>query len=131
MNTDPIADLLARIRNGQKAGHASISLPASKMKARVAELLSSEGYVGDVKLEGTGPRRTLTIGLRYDKGHKGVIDGLKRISSPGMRIYKRSADLAPVREGMGLAILSTSKGLMTDKQAREQKLGGDVLLQIW
>lgn len=131
MNTDPIADLLTRIRNGQKAGHASITLPNSKIKTRVAELLRDEGYVGDVKSEGTGPTRTLTIGLKYDANRKGVIDGIKRVSTPGLRIYRGHAELEPVRGGLGCAVLSTSHGLMTDKTAREKKVGGEVLLQIW
>ena len=131
MNTDPIADLLTRIRNGQKAGHASISVPASKIKARIAELLRDEGYLSEVTAEGNGPTRTISITLKYDGNRKGVIDGIKRVSTPGLRIYRGHADLEAVRGGLGCAVLSTSHGLMTDKTAREKKIGGEVLLHVW
>ena len=131
MNTDPIADMLTRIRNGQKAGHASVVVPASLIKQRLAELLRDEGYVGDVALEGAGPGRKLTIKLRYDHARKGVIDGLQRVSRPGLRIYRSYEDLEPVRGGLGTAIVSTSHGLMTDRDARTRKVGGEVMCKVW
>jgi len=131
MNTDPIADLLTRIRNAQKAGHASFNVPASKIKQRLCEILRDEGYIGDVKLEGTGPTRKLVVGLKYDGQRKGVIDGIQRISSPGLRIYRGHSELENVRGGMGLSILSTSRGLLTDRDARTQKIGGEVICNVW
>lgn len=131
MNTDPIADMLTRIRNGQKAGHASVALPASRIKQRLAEILRDEGYVGDVAVEGDGPGRKLTIKLRYDHQRKGVIDGLKRVSRPGLRIYCGYEQLEQVRGGMGTAVLSTSHGLLTDRDARAKKVGGEVLCTVW
>lgn len=131
MNTDPIADLLARIRNAQKAGHASLKVPASRLKLRVSELLRDEGYITDVKPEGQGPTRQLVLTLKYDGQRKGVIEGIERVSTPGLRVYRGHEDLAPVRGGMGMSILSTSKGLLTDRDARAKKIGGEVICNVW
>ncbi|MBI5494362.1 MAG: 30S ribosomal protein S8 [Deltaproteobacteria bacterium] len=130
-STDPIADFTTRIRNAQKAGHASFKVPASRIKLKIAEILRDEGYLGDVAQEGTGPTRKLVVHLKYDKERVGVIDGIQRVSTPGMRVYRGHDDLAEVRGGMGMAILSTNKGLMTDKQARAEKVGGELLLRVW
>jgi small subunit ribosomal protein S8 len=131
MNTDPIADLLTRIRNAQKAGHASLSLPSSKTKVRIAELMKEEGYLADVAVEKKDERNVLTIHLKYDAQRNGVIDGVERVSSPGLRIYSGHADLPQVRGGLGMSILSTSRGLMTDKKARTDKVGGEVICRVW
>ncbi|MEW5853586.1 MAG: 30S ribosomal protein S8 [Myxococcota bacterium] len=131
MVTDPIADLLTRIRNAQKAGHASLAVPHSKMKQRVAEILQDEGYLTSVAVEGQGPGRKINIQLKYDQERKGVIDGLERVSKPGLRIYRGHADLEQVRGGMGMSILSTSQGVMSDKDARSKKVGGEVLCKVW
>jgi small subunit ribosomal protein S8 len=131
MNTDPIADMLTRIRNAQKAGHAELNVPASRIKLRIAEILSSEGFLGDVSLNTQAARRSLGIKLRYDKDRRPIIDGIQHVSSPGLRIYRGHSDLEHVRGGLGVSILSTSRGLMTDKEARQKKLGGEVLCNVW
>lgn len=131
VSCDPIADMLTRIRNGQKAGHASVVLPASNIKQRLAQLLCEEGYVGDVSMDGQGAERKLTIKLKYDQERRGVIDGLQRVSRPGLRIYRGYSELESVRGGLGVAILSTSRGLLTDREARARKIGGEVLCRVW
>lgn len=132
MVNDPVADLLTRIRNAHQARHASLKLPTSKMKARVADLLKQEGYIESYEVNPTaGKHGMLEIGLKYDSDGKPVIEGLKRVSRPGIRIYKKSKDIPTVRGGMGMAILSTSSGLMTDAQARAKNVGGEILCYIW
>ena len=131
MNTDPISDLLTRIRNAQKAGHATTKAPGSKLKLRLAELLKEEGYLADVQSEGEGPGRKIVIKLKYDGQRKGVIEGIERVSSPGLRIYKGHAELPQVRGGMGMSVVSTSRGLLADRDARTQKLGGEVICNVW
>lgn len=131
MNTDPIADLLTRIRNAQKAGHASLTMPSSKIKVRVAELMRDEGYIGDVSVKKEGILTSLTLHLKYDTENVGVIDGVERVSSPGLRVYSGHEDLPSVRGGLGMSIVSTSRGLMTDKEARVAKVGGEVLCRVW
>lgn len=131
MNTDPIADLLTRIRNAQKAGHSSLSLPSSRIKHRIAELMKDEGYLADVAVEKKNNRNTLNITLKYDAKRQGVIDGVERVSSPGLRVYRGSEDLEAVRGGLGMSILSTSRGLMTDRQAKASNVGGEVLCRVW
>ena len=131
MMTDPIADMLTRIRNAQKAGHAEVKIPASKLKQKVLYLLSDEGYLGKVRYESDKRQGQLIAQLKYDKTNRGVIDGVRRVSRPGLRVYRGADDLGPVRGGLGLAVLSTSKGVMVDREARKQRIGGEVLCEIW
>ncbi len=131
MMTDPISDLLARIRNGSLARHDRIDVPHSTVKEHIAKVLKSEGYVDDVRVSDAEGRKTLTIVLRYGRGKESAIDGLSRVSSPGRRVYVRHDRIPRVRSGMGISILSTSRGVMTDKQAREQRVGGELLCEVW
>ena len=124
--TDPIADLLTRIRNGQTAGKTEIQLASSKLKTAVAKVLKDEGYISDYRLEADSAKPTLTIGLKYFEGRP-VIDRIERVSKPGLRIYRGKDDLPKVLGGMGTVIVSTPKGVMTDKQARAIGQGGEVL----
>ncbi|MBA1443443.1 MAG: 30S ribosomal protein S8 [Chromatiales bacterium] len=124
--SDPIADLLTRVRNGQSANKTSVTLPASKQKIAIANLLKDEGYVQDVKMDESASKPTMVVDLRYFEGRP-VIDLIKRVSRPGLRIYKGCGDLPKVRNGLGIAIISTSKGLMTDRAARAAGQGGEVI----
>jgi len=124
--TDPIADLLTRIRNGQTAGKTEIQLASSKLKTAVVKVLKDEGYISDYRLEADSTKPTLTIGLKYFEGRP-VIDRIERVSKPGLRIYRGKDDLPKVLGGMGTVIVSTPKGVMTDKQARAIGQGGEVL----
>jgi small subunit ribosomal protein S8 len=124
--TDPIADLLTRIRNGQTARKPEVSMASSKLKTAIARVLKEEGYIGDVRLESEGQKTTLTIGLKYYDGRP-VIDRLERVSRPGLRIYRGKDELPKVLGGMGTVIVSTPQGVMTDKQARSIGQGGEVL----
>ena len=128
---DPIADMLTRIRNAQVAKHDSIVLPASNAKKAIAKILLSEGYVKSVDFVDDGPQGSIKIALKYVGGKQPVIAGLKKISKPGLRVYAKSEELPKVLGGLGIAIISTSKGLMTDKEARKQMIGGEVLAYIW
>jgi len=127
--SDPISDMLTRIRNGGRALLPVVELPHSKIKESVAKILKTEGYVSDVAIEGA-VKKTLKIRLKYD-GKKNVIEGLKRISKPGLRKYVGSTEIPRVRGGLGVAIVSTSEGLLTDNQARKKNLGGELLCYIW
>lgn len=124
--TDPIADMLTRIRNGQKARMVSVSMPASKAKEAVARVLKDEGYITDYAAEGDGAKKTLSIELKYFEGVP-VIEKIQRASRPGLRVYRGKEDLPKVLGGLGVAIVSTSAGVMSDRQAREQGIGGEVL----
>jgi small subunit ribosomal protein S8 len=124
--TDPIADLLTRIRNGQTARKPEVSMASSKLKTAIARVLKEEGYIGDVRLESEGQKTTLTIGLKYYDGRP-VIDRIERVSRPGLRIYRGKDELPKVLGGMGTVIVSTPQGVMTDKQARSIGQGGEVL----
>ena len=124
--TDPIADLLTRIRNGQTARKPEVSMASSKLKTAIARVLKEEGYVADFRLDSEGQKTTLTIGLKYYDGRP-VIDRIERVSRPGLRIYRGKDDLPKVLNGMGTVIVSTPKGVMTDKQARAIGQGGEVL----
>ena len=129
---DPIADMLTRIRNAQIAKHDSVVVPASNAKKAIAKILLAEGYVKSVDFVADGPQGHIKIVLKYVSGKKQpVIAGLKRISKPGLRVYARSEELPKVLGGLGIAIISTSKGLMTDREARKQMIGGEVLAYIW
>lgn len=129
--TDPIADMLTRIRNAQSAKHDKVLMPFSKMKKAIAEILVREGFVASSVVTGEGTKLSLEIGLKY--GHRGehIISGIKRISKPGLRIYAEAEKLPKVLNGLGIAIISTSKGLLTDKEARENNIGGEVLAFVW
>jgi small subunit ribosomal protein S8 len=124
--TDPIADMLVRIRNAQMVGHTEVAMPASKLKASIAEVLKSEGYIEDFALRDNGPFKELRIGLKYYAG-KPVIERLERVSKPGLRVYKGRDDIPRVMNALGVAILSTSRGVMTDRKARADGVGGEVL----
>jgi small subunit ribosomal protein S8 len=124
--TDPIADLLTRIRNGQTARQSEVSMASSKLKTAIVRVLKEEGYVADYRLESAGPKQTLTVGLKYYEGRP-VIDRLERVSRPGLRIYRGKDELPKVLGGMGTVIVSTPKGVMTDRQARASGQGGEVL----
>jgi small subunit ribosomal protein S8 len=127
--TDPISDMLTRIRNGQKARKVSVAMPASKARIAVAEVLRDEGYIADFSVAGDGAARSLTVELKYHKGEP-VIDSIARVSKPGLRIYRRKQDLPKVLGGLGIAIVSTSAGVMSDRQAREKGIGGEVICVI-
>jgi len=126
---DPISDLLTRIRNAGTAKHTSLAMPHSKMKESVAQILKREGYLVDVSVEGT-KLKSLKLGLRYD-GNKSVIVGLRQISTPGLRRYVRSAEIPRVLGGMGVAIVSTSKGVMSGQDAKKLNLGGELVCYVW
>ena len=128
---DPIADMLTRIRNAQVAKHDTVMVPASNMKKSIAKILLDEGYVKSVDFIDDGLAGQIKIGLKYTEKKQGAIVGLKRISKPGLRVYAQCDELPKVLRGLGIAIISTSKGVMTDKQAREAKIGGEVLAFIW
>jgi small subunit ribosomal protein S8 len=127
--TDPISDMLTRIRNGQKARKVSVTMPASKAKTAVAKVLKDEGYIADFSTTSDGSKEALTVELKYFEG-KPVIERIQRVSKPGLRIYRRKEGLPKVLGGLGVAIVSTSAGVMSDKQAREQGIGGEVLCVI-
>jgi small subunit ribosomal protein S8 len=126
---DPISDLLTRIRNAGMARHPKVTMPHSKMKESVAQILQQEGYVTDVGVQG-GPKKELTLSLKYE-GRRPVIAGLRQISTPGLRRYVRSTEMPRVLGGMGVAIVSTSKGVMTGTEAKKQNLGGELVCYIW
>ena len=128
--TDPIADMLTRIRNGLLARHSQITVPASRMKLEIARILKAEGFITDIQVDKDHPE-VMRIQLRYGERKEGIITGLRRISRPGLRIYARREGLPRVRGGLGMAILSTSRGVMTDREARRAGIGGEVLCFIW
>ncbi|AND15746.1 30S ribosomal protein S8 [Rathayibacter sp. AY1G1] len=129
--TDPVADLLTRIRNANSAHHDSITLPGSKLKANIAEILKTEGYIADWKVEEARVGTTLSISLKYGPNRERSIAGIKRVSKPGLRVYAKSAEIPTVLGGLGVAILSTSSGLLTDRQAEKKGVGGEVLAYVW
>ncbi len=131
MNTDPIADMLTRIRNANMVSHPSVEIPASKLKVELAKLLKEEGFITDYTVKEVGKFKVLEIELKYDEKHKPVITSLKRVSKPGLRTYCKAKNLPQVLGGMGVAIVSTSKGLLTDRKARKENLGGEVLCYIY
>ena len=131
MMTDPIADLLARIRNGAHARHAQVVCPASRQKLAIANVLHENGFVGEVRVDESGTRKQLVVGLRYDGEGRPVIAGMRRVSRPGRRVYVGHGKIPRVRSGLGLAVLSTSRGVLSDRAAREAKLGGELLCEVW
>jgi small subunit ribosomal protein S8 len=129
--TDPIADLLTRIRNAGKAKFSSVDVPGSKLKMEIVKILKDEGFIRNYKFLKDGKQGILRIYLKYGSGQKSVIFGMKRISTPGRRMFIGSKDIKPVYNGMGIAILSTSRGVMTDARARKENVGGELLCNIW
>jgi small subunit ribosomal protein S8 len=131
MMTDPIADMLTRIRNANLAFKDEVEIPASRLKEQVARLLAREGYVSGYRMEGEAPKRHLVVEMKYGPERERTISGLKRVSRPGRRVYADRDNLPRVLGGLGVAILSTSQGLMTDRQAAHRGIGGEVLCQVW
>ena len=129
--TDPIADMLTRIRNANDQRHATVDIPASNMKKAIAKILLDEGYVKNVELIDDNTQGVIRVTLKYAENKQKVLTGLKRVSKPGLRIYASKEELPQVLKGLGIAIISTSKGIMTDKEARRQNVGGEVLAFIW
>ena len=129
--TDPVADMLTRIRNANNAKHDTVDVPASNMKKAIAQILLDEGYIKNFQLIDDGTQGVIRITLKYTDNRSPVITGLRRVSKPGLRIYSSCEDMPKVRKGLGIAIVSTSKGIMTDKKARELNVGGEVLAFIW
>jgi small subunit ribosomal protein S8 len=129
MMTDPVSDMLTRIRNAAMARHERTHVPASQLKKHIAEILKSEGFIADARIE--DDPRVLIIVLKYDRNRSSAIDGIKRVSRPGRRVYVRHDHIPRVLSGMGVAILSTSRGVMSDREARRQKVGGELLCEVW
>ena len=129
--TDPIADMLTRIRNANAMRYKEVEVPASRIKLEIARSLKEEGYISDVKIKKDKVQDVMVLNLKYGEKKERVITGLKRISKPGLRVYAKVEELPRVLNGLGIAIISTSKGIMTDKEARKESLGGEVLAYIW
>jgi small subunit ribosomal protein S8 len=129
--SDPIADMLTRVRNASRARHTEVLVPASRTKREIARILKDEGFIADVSEERQGPTALLRLQLKYVDGKVPVVSGLKRISKPGLRVYAKSTGLPKVLGGMGIAIISTSQGLLTDKEANSRSVGGEVLAFVW
>lgn len=130
MLTDPIADMITRIRNGAQASKESVDIPASKMKLNIADILMKEGYIKGYKVIEDGKQGLLRVNLKYYNSNH-VITGIQRVSKPGRRIYKGSQDIDPIRKGLGISIVSTSRGVMTDLKAKAENVGGEVLIRVW
>lgn len=128
--TDPIADMLTRIRNANQQRHDTVVIPASNLKVEITKILKNEGFVKDYKVEEDGVKKNITITLKYKETER-VITGLRRISKPGLRVYAKVNEIPKVLNGLGIAVISTSQGLMTDKEARAKEVGGEVLAYIW
>ncbi len=131
MMTDPIGDMLTRIRNAGSARHRTTQCPASKLKMAVARVLSEEGFVGEVSSQAGESFPTMTIGIRYRDDGRTMVDGITRISTPGRRVYVGVGEIPMVRQGLGMAVISTPKGVMCDRDAREAKVGGEVICEVW
>lgn len=131
MMTDPIADMLTRIRNGAQARKESVAIPNSRLKAQIAELLKKEGFIRDYRVEQDGVRSTLVVFLKYTSSGESVIQHIERVSKPGRRIYAPVEELRPVKRGLGTAIVSTSQGLLPDRECRKRRIGGEVLCIVW
>lgn len=129
--TDVVADMLTRIRNANIAKHETVEIPASNLKKAIAQILLDEGYIKDFNVVEDNKQGMINVTLKYGENKQRIIQGLRRVSKPGLRIYASSQDLPKVKNGLGIAIISTSKGIMTDKEARKQNIGGEVLAFIW
>ena len=130
MITDPIADMLTRIRNANQMKHATVSMPASKLKCEILRVLKAEGYISDYVVKEEESKKSIEVTLKYVNKQR-VIQGIKRISKPGLRVYAKTNELPRVLNGLGVAIISTSSGIMTDRDARKQKLGGEIIAFVW
>jgi small subunit ribosomal protein S8 len=129
--TDPIADMLTRIRNANQMKHKAVDVPASKLKSEILNVLKKEGYIIDFERLNDGVQGTLRVQLKYLENEERVVRGLKKISKPGLRVYAKTDDLPRVLNGLGIAVISTSRGIMTDKEARKLKIGGEVIAYVW
>lgn len=129
--TDPVADMLTRIRNANQMRYQNVEIPASNIKKEIAEILKSEGFIRDYEVKEDGVQGSLSLQLKYGRNKERVISGLKRISKPGLRVYAKTNEIPKVLNGLGIAIISTSQGLMTDKEARQKQVGGEVLAYVW
>ena len=129
--TDPIADMLSRVRNASNAYHDTVSMPSSNLKVHIAEILKQEGYIADFTVEDAKVGKTLTIELKYGSTRQRSLSGVRRVSSPGLRVYAKSTNLPQVLGGLGVAIISTSQGLLTDREANNKGVGGEVLAYVW
>jgi small subunit ribosomal protein S8 len=131
MTTDPVADMLTRIRNAILARHATTEIPLSKLKVHIAEILKAEGYIAGFSVKEEGFQGTITVELKYGRDKASAIVGMKRLSRPGRRLYVRHQDLTKVMNGMGISIISTSRGLLTNRQAEQERIGGELLCEVW
>jgi small subunit ribosomal protein S8 len=131
MTTDPIGDMLTRIRNAVAVGHERVAMPSSKVKVGIAQILVDEGFIDRFEVSDEGFRRELELVLRYGERRRPVIEGIKRISKPGHRVYRGSRELPRVQGGIGVAVVSTSQGLLPDREARRRRLGGEILCEVW
>lgn len=131
MMTDPVADMLTRVRNANTAYTEQIELPSSKVKAALADILKREGYIRDYAVEPTRPQATLRIALKYTRDRERALTGLRRISKPGLRVYAKRHEIPRVLGGLGIAVISTSQGLMTDREARQRGIGGEIVAYVW
>lgn len=131
MLTDPVSDMLTRIRNANLALHESVSMPSSKLKEGIAKILAAEGYIDGYDVTVSGSHKTLAIRLRYGSERDRVIEGVRRVSKPGRRVYAGAGELPRVKGGLGVAVVSTSQGLMPDREARRRRLGGEILCEVW
>ena len=129
--TDPIADMLTRIRNANQNRSKEVMMPSSKMKVEIAKILKEEGFIEEFKVNNEGVHSTLTLNLKYGQNKERVITGLKRISKPGLRVYAKATEVPRVLNGLGIAIISTPNGVMTDKRARKENVGGEVIAYVW
>ena len=129
--TDPIADMLTRIRNANSVGHESVEIPASKMKKAIAQILLDEGYITNYEVNDDSVQCTIKVTLKYGANNEKVISGIKKISKPGLKVYAKANDVPKVLGGLGIAIISTSKGIVSDKEARRQGVGGEVICYVW
>ena len=129
--TDPIADMLTRVRNAAQARHTTVDIPYSKMKIAIAKILAEEGYISGFDVVEDGPRRSLRLQLKYDTNREPVVSGIRRVSRPGLRVYAGMHDIPRVRGGMGTVVVSTNRGLMTGREARRRHLGGELIAEIW
>jgi small subunit ribosomal protein S8 len=129
--TDPIADMLTRIRNAVAVGHERVAMPSSKLKVNIAQILVDEGFIDRYQIVDSGHRNELELVLRYAERRRPVIEGIKRVSRPGHRVYKGARELPRVQGGLGVAVVSTSQGLMPDREARKRRLGGEIVCEVW
>jgi len=129
--TDPVADMLTRLRNASNAHHDAVSMPGSKLKKNIAEILKREGYITDWSVEDARVGETLSVSLKFGQDRRPALSGIKRVSKPGLRVYAKSTELPTVLGGLGIAILSTSSGMLTDREAEQKGVGGEVLAYVW